>query len=100
LTTGAIAVVGVVLWAPFTGAASYYGDLGTIGTLALILVYMGVTIAESMNAAPAHKPYMVIAYLLVGLGLLAMPQAIERLRRHSPNYMDPRPNNYGENGKS
>ncbi len=55
LAVGAIGIAGVVLWAPFTGAASYYGYMGTIGTLALILVYMGVTIAEAMDAARARK---------------------------------------------
>jgi amino acid transporter len=72
LTTGAIAVAGVVLWAPLTGAANYYGDLGTIGTLALILGYMGVTIAESMNAARARKTVWV-ALGVVGTVVLLWP---------------------------
>lgn len=55
LTVGAILTAGVVFWAPFTGPANYYGAMGTIGTLALILVYMGVTIAEAMDAARARK---------------------------------------------
>jgi amino acid transporter len=112
LATGAIAIAGVVLWAPLTGAANYYGDLGTIGTLALILVYMAITIAESMNAVRARKmlwvtlgvtgtmvllwplynsvypapaypgnlwPYVVTAYLVVGLGLLAMRPGLQGL---------------------
>jgi amino acid transporter len=35
-----------LLWAPLSGPANYYGYLVTIGTLALILVYIGVNVAE------------------------------------------------------
>jgi amino acid transporter len=133
LSVGAIGIAGVVLWAPFAGAANYYGYMGTIGTLALILVYMGVTIAEAMDAARARKmlwaafgvtgtmillwplynslypvpaypgnlwPYVVIAYLVAGLGLLAMRPALEQARRHSPAWNSPGPNRRGENGHS
>ena len=55
LAVGAISAAGVVLWAPFTGAANFYGAVGTIGTLALILVYIGVTIAEAMDAVRSRK---------------------------------------------
>jgi amino acid transporter len=44
--SGALCLLGILVWAPFVGAADYYGDLATIGTLALILVYVGVTGAE------------------------------------------------------
>jgi amino acid transporter len=127
LSVGAITVAGIVVWAPFSGPANYYGYMGTIGTLALILVYMGVTIAEAMDAARARKtmwaalgvagtmillwplynsvypvpafpgnlwPYVVFAYLIAGLGLLAMRPAIEQARRHSPA------NQHGKNGLS
>jgi amino acid transporter len=112
LTTGAIAVAGVVLWAPFTGAGNFYGYVGTIGTLSLILVYVGVTIAEAIDAVRERKvlwaafgtagmlilfwplynsvypvpaypqnlwPYVVIAYLATGFGLLAMRPAIAKV---------------------
>jgi len=125
LSVGAITMAGAVLWAPFTGAAGYYGAMGTIGTLALILVYMGVTIAEAMAAARVRKmmwaalgvagmmillwplynsvypvpawpgnlwPYAVIAYLIAGLGLVAMRPALEQARRHSPAGNSPEPN--------
>jgi amino acid transporter len=55
LTIGGAATAGVILWAPFAGASGFYGAVATIGTLALILVYMGVTIAEAMDAARARK---------------------------------------------
>jgi amino acid transporter len=133
LTIGAITIAGVALWAPLTGAAGYYGAMGTIGTLALILVYMGVTVAEAMDAARARKmlwaalgvagtlillwplynsvypvpaypgnlwPYVVIAYLIAGLGLLAMRPAIEETRRHSPVWDSAGPNEGGKNGDS
>jgi amino acid transporter len=133
LSVGAIGVAGVVLWAPLSGAASYYGYMGTIGTLALILVYMGVTIAEALDAARARKtlwaafgvmgtiillwplynsvypvpaypgnlwPYVVIAYLIAGLGLLGMRPGLERARPHSPEWNRPRPNQSGENRHS
>jgi amino acid transporter len=44
--SGALCLLGILVWAPFVGAADYYGDLATGGTLALILVYVGVTGAE------------------------------------------------------
>ena len=47
--TGGLCLIGILIWAPFVGAADYYGDLATIGTLALILVYGGVTGAELPN---------------------------------------------------
>ncbi len=55
LAVGAISAAGVLLWAPFTGAGNFYGAVGTIGTLALILVYIGVTIAEAMDALRSRK---------------------------------------------
>ncbi|MEY4376521.1 MAG: hypothetical protein RJB26_1071 [Pseudomonadota bacterium] len=50
LACAAVMSAGVVLWAPWVGAGAYYGSIGTIGTLALILVYMGVTSAHGADA--------------------------------------------------
>jgi amino acid transporter len=55
LTLGIIMIAGVVLWAPFVGAGDYYGDMGTIGTLSLILVYMAVTGAEAVDAGRTRR---------------------------------------------
>jgi amino acid transporter len=38
-----------IVCAPFTGAGNYYGDSSTIGTLALILIYIGVGAAETVE---------------------------------------------------
>ena len=117
LAVGAISIAGVLLWAPFTGAGNFYGAVGTIGTLALILVYIGVTIAEAMDAARERKllwaaigtagmlillwplynsvypvpaypqnlwPYVVMAYLLLGFGLLAIRPALAQAEWHAP----------------
>lgn len=112
MAMGALMMAGIVLWAPFIGSATYYGDMGTIGTLALILVYMGVTIAEATDALRASRmiwaafglagtvillwplynsvypvpawpgniwPYLVIAWLIAGIGLLAIRPAMGRV---------------------
>jgi hypothetical protein len=53
LVAGALWLFGILVWAPFVGAADYFGYLDTIGTLALILVYGSVTaaqLAESLNS--------------------------------------------------
>jgi amino acid transporter len=55
LTLGILMIAGVVLWAPFVGAGNYYGDMGTIGTLSLILVYMAVTGAEAVDAGRTSR---------------------------------------------
>ncbi len=117
LTIGAVSIAGVVLWAPIAGPTDFYGAVATIGTLALILVYIGVTIAEAMDAARARKflwaglgtagtlillwplynsvypmpaypqdlwPYVVVAYLVGGLGLLAMRPKLSEAEWDAP----------------
>jgi amino acid transporter len=64
LVIGSTMILGELVWSPFVGAANYYGDTATIGTLALILVYMGVTSAEAIDASRARK------WLWSSLGLL------------------------------
>jgi hypothetical protein len=60
---------GVVLWAPWVGAGAYYGAIGTIGTLALILVYMGVT---SAHGAVAGNENQIASAIAGGLGTLVL----------------------------
>ena len=60
---------GVVLWAPWVGAGAYYGAIGTIGTLALILVYMGVT---SAHGAVAGNEKQIASAIAGGLGTLVL----------------------------
>ena len=58
----AIAVVSLmiilcfVVWAPFVGASDYYSYTSTIGTLALILIYIGVGTAEVVEARRERRP--------------------------------------------
>ncbi len=63
LAIGALMLAGVLLWAPSVGPGDYYGGMGTIGTLALILVYLAVTGAA------------MVAALRVGRGVLALAGA-------------------------
>lgn len=46
LCTAAVGAA-ILIWASQIGAGDFYGYLGTIGSLALILVYIGVTIAQA-----------------------------------------------------
>lgn len=39
-----------MVWAPFSGAGNYYSYLSTIGTLALMLIYVGVGAAETVES--------------------------------------------------
>jgi amino acid transporter len=55
LVVGSIMLAGLFLWAPLVGAGDFYGDMGTIGTLALILVYLGVTGAGTVAALRAGR---------------------------------------------
>jgi amino acid transporter len=49
-------IVPFLLWAPFVGAGDYYSYASTIGTLALILVYISVGFAETVEAWREHRP--------------------------------------------
>jgi amino acid transporter len=49
-------IVPFVAFAPFIGAGNYYSDSSTIGTLALILTYIAVGIAESLESWRQRRP--------------------------------------------
>lgn len=62
-------VVGLIAWAPFIGPASYYDSVGTIGVLALIVAYLGVTAAAAVHAVRAGSHLWLV---LGALGTLAI----------------------------
>jgi amino acid transporter len=43
---GGVAALGALAWAPSSGPGDYYARLSTVGTLALMLVYLGVVAAQ------------------------------------------------------
>jgi amino acid transporter len=51
-----LVIVPFLLWAPFVGAGGYYSYTSTIGTLALILVYISVGAAETVEAWRELRP--------------------------------------------
>jgi amino acid transporter len=55
LISGAACLLCLLVWAPHAGPRAYYGALGTVGTLALILVYMGVAWAQAKEAATRRR---------------------------------------------
>ena len=72
LISGIASVLCLLLGAPKAGPGMYYGALGTIGTLALILVYMGVAWAQAKEAA-LTRHIIGIALGLAGVLLLIWP---------------------------
>jgi amino acid transporter len=55
ILTGLLCLVGAALWAPFAGPANYCADLLTIGSLALVLVYIGVNAANLVDSFRARR---------------------------------------------
>jgi amino acid transporter len=51
-----LVVLPFVLWGPFIGAGNYYSYTSTIGALALILVYISVGAAETVEAWRERRP--------------------------------------------
>jgi amino acid transporter len=69
---GALDLVCLFLWGTRSDAMSYSGNIATIGTLALILVYLGVASAQGIDAFRANRPaWWIIG--LIGVVLLAWP---------------------------
>jgi amino acid transporter len=67
--TGAVNLVCLLLWAAQSDAMSYSGNIVTIGTLALILVYIGVTGAQAISAFRCRRPAQ---WLIGSLGALLL----------------------------
>ncbi len=62
VTVAAILIaVPFLLWAPFAGSGNYYSYTSTIGVLALILIYIAVGAAETIEAWRERKPLWSIA---------------------------------------
>jgi amino acid transporter len=59
-----------LVWGPFAGSGNYYSYTSTIGVLALILIYIGVSGAEIVEARRASRPVWPLACLLGPLLLL------------------------------
>jgi amino acid transporter len=51
-----LVIVPFLLWAPFVGAGNYYSYTSTIGVLVLIVVYISVGVAETVEAWREHRP--------------------------------------------
>ncbi len=49
-------VLPFLIWAPFAGGGNFYSYTSTIGTLALILIYVGVGGAETVEAWRERRP--------------------------------------------
>jgi len=58
-------VIPFLVWAPFSGAGEYYSYTGTIGILALILIYISVGVAEVVEAVREKRSWWPLA---CGLG--------------------------------
>jgi amino acid transporter len=69
---GVLCVAGLLSGGLLAGPADYFGDAVTVGTLALILVYMSVTVAEMAIALRLNR-YIYGAVGLAGLVLLLWP---------------------------
>jgi amino acid transporter len=67
--TGAVNLICLFLWAARSDAMSYSANIVTIGTLALILVYIGVTGGQAISAFRRRHP---VQWLIGSLGALLL----------------------------
>ncbi|MEI9982311.1 MAG: APC family permease [Aliidongia sp.] len=72
LAVSATGLAGLVFWGSQVDAASYAGSLATIGTLMLIIVYIGVTAAALVEALRNRRRASCVVGLL-GTALLIWP---------------------------
>jgi amino acid transporter len=54
--TAILVIAPFLLWAPFVGAGNFYSYTSTVGVLALILIYIGVGGAETVEAWRERRP--------------------------------------------
>lgn len=72
LLCGALSMVMLLVWGQKVAPGDFYGSLGTIGTLALILVYMGVALAQAKQASGPGRG-VGVAIGVAGVALLIWP---------------------------
>jgi hypothetical protein len=65
MTISVCNLIGLLLWGVHAGALSYAAATATCGTLALLLVYIGVALAEGVEAMRSKRP------LWIGVGMLS-----------------------------
>ncbi len=70
LLLGGLVLAGCLLWAPLVGPGDYYGAMGTIGTLALILVYTSVSGAWAADALVSRRALQGFCGLIGALMML------------------------------
>jgi amino acid transporter len=69
LISGALAGLVLLIWAPSTGAPSFYANVSTIAVLAVILVYLGVIAAQCRLDLRARR-WSWPAFTLTGAAIL------------------------------
>jgi amino acid transporter len=72
LLLSAASILGLLTWGFQAGGLAYSGGIVTIGTLALILVYMGVTGAEMVEAFRRNRAFWIVLGF-IGTVLLLWP---------------------------
>jgi hypothetical protein len=86
VTLVALLSLGVFLsWAPFSGAGNYYSYTGTIGTLGLMLTYIGVGCAETLEASRETRWFWSVICVL---GPMVLLWSLYRTLYPVPDYPD------------
>lgn len=67
---GLLMLAGLIGWAPLIGPTAYYDDVGTIGVLALVVAYIGVTAAAAVQARRSGSRLWQAAGALGALAML------------------------------
>jgi len=69
LFSGALAAVALLIWAPSSGASSFYANVSTVAVLAVILVYLGVIAAQCRLDIGARR-WLWPVFTLLGAAIL------------------------------